>query len=91
MSDIVDTMLWDMIWTNWRTVAPPPNTVVLARYNDLKDEKPLRVRTCRRGCCVDAGFGSMRLPRWWTATDDQTSPLEYESTDPTSVPNQEPR
>jgi hypothetical protein len=83
-----DSLLWDMIWTNWRTIPPPPGTIVLARYDDLKDEKPIRVRTCRRGCCIDAGFGSMKLPRWWTAIEDQTSPLEYES--PASTSNLTP-
>jgi len=84
-----DDVLWGMVWTNWRTIPPQPNTIVLARYDDGRKEKPIRVRTCKRGCCIDAGFGSMALPAWWTATDDQTSPLEWESK-PEPQPEKQP-
>lgn len=71
----LDDVLWGQLWTNWRSVPPPPSTIVLARWDENVEERPKRVKTCKHGCCVDAGFGSLILPRWWAATDDQTSPL----------------
>ena len=71
MSDV----LWNMVWTNWRSNPPPALTVVVARWDENRTETPWRVRTCKHGCCVNGGFGAMVLPRWWAATDDQTSAL----------------
>jgi hypothetical protein len=63
------------VWTRWASSPPPRNTFVIAQYE--RDGKELRVQTCKRGCCVDAGTGCMFLPDWWRATDDQGSPLPW--------------
>lgn len=67
--------LYGMVWTLWRSNPPPKNTYVIARYN--LNEAPMRAKTCRHGCCIDVGHGSMTLPGYWAATDDQMSPPAY--------------
>jgi hypothetical protein len=57
-----------MTWRDWATDVPPRGTWVLARY-DYGAE--LRVRTCKRGCCVwpEHGIGNMMLPDQWQPAD----------------------
>lgn len=62
------------VWTRWRSNPPPTETVVIAQYE--RDWKQIRVRTCKRGCCVNMGFGNMFLPDWWRTTDDQSWPTK---------------
>ena len=64
-------------WHYWHDDPPPRNTIVLATYS--LSEPWRRTRTCKHGCCVDQGFGSMVLPNFWKHTDDQTSPLHLET------------
>lgn len=75
----------DAIWRNWRSVHPPRFTVVIGRYEG-RDEA-IRCRTCKHGCCINAGMGAQLLPDWWTPTNDQDSPLEYHALPSTSSEN----
>lgn len=47
----------------WRDDPPPRSTFVWARYRLA--EKWHLVKTCRRGCCVYDGMGTLILPRFW--------------------------
>jgi hypothetical protein len=47
----------------WDEKRPPASHYVMASYEVMD---PLRLmKTCRHGCCVDAGFGPQMLPRYW--------------------------
>lgn len=55
-------------WTFWKDEPPPRTSFVVAKYEFSGPEE--LVKTCRRGCCVNAGFGPMRLPKFWRAPTD---------------------
>lgn len=67
------------VWTNWRTIRPPTSTWVLGLYSG-DDERPRLGKTCKHGCCWNAGYGSMVLPSWWSPiTEEEKEKYEREN------------
>jgi len=59
---------------DWYVEPPPRDAIVLYKYS--LDDEWQRCKTCKRGCCMDAGMGSQVLPNFWKETEDQT-PIEH--------------
>lgn len=60
----------------WRDDPPPRSTIVWAKYKLIGDNWQL-ARTCKRGCCVSMGYGSMILPKYWREpTSDEAATFE---------------